>query len=163
MNKIYAGLSFVAIVLTVGFHSAQAEVLEDSNNIFFSEVTGDDNKIYINQEYTAVSAATTNRIAASITGNRNGGYNPWSSRLIGSFGLEAGALIQTGFGHSLSLTVYGDDNVFAVTQVGQSNTVSGVITGFANQAAVMQNGTGNAVSFSQTGQHNTIIVSQTSY
>lgn len=159
--RSFIGLFVIGLVAFAG--AAQASGLPDENNIVLLDVTGDDNVLYIAQDYVAPVGSPANRISVKIEGDRNGGQNGWESRLPSRLGLEPGSLIQSGWGHRLDLTVTGSDNVFAVRQVGMSNAVTGVITGFGNQAAIQQTGSGNNVSFSQTGQSNTIVVSQTSH
>lgn len=64
-----------------------------------------------------------------------------------------GDLFQTGDDNSLSLTVKGNLNSFAMSQAGGS-TIIGSVTGNMNQAVVTQASMNNMADFSQTGSGN---------
>ncbi|MBL4918885.1 hypothetical protein [Szabonella alba] len=137
-----------------------ANGISHENQIIRFAVEGDDNHIHIAQEFLDVGIPDANIIDVEIIGDRNGGFQPWASRLVSGLGLEPGSLSQSGWGNELGLKVTGSDNVFATRQQGQWNVIDGVITGSGNQAAIQQSGIGNNVAFSQSGQRNMIVVSQ---
>ncbi|TMM51862.1 hypothetical protein [Sulfitobacter sabulilitoris] len=118
--------------------------------------TGTDNLLSILQTPDQGHVATI-----TIAGNRNGGLREAPLSATDWFGpLTPGRIEQSGRAQTVSLAVFGNDNLFAVRQSGSMNIAQGRITGTSNQASVAQAGHGNRAVFSQTGQNNMIVISQ---
>lgn len=131
----------------------------DLVNASLLAVEGSFNKLSIEQIHTGTGAK--NSVSLDIKGDRNGGpVGAKFSPVVAKTGLQPGSVLQSGFGNGVSITVRGEDNLFAVGQVGNNNVVSGSITGSHNQAAVMQTGNNNFASFTQNGVGNMISVRQ---
>lgn len=135
---------------------------DDLSNLVVVDITGDENRLFIDQ--TAPGPGAGNSVRITIHGNRNGG--PVGSSFSGAAalsGLSPGQITQTGLGNDIALDVQGDSNLFAVAQIGNDNSVQGKIVGTANQVAVVQVGHQNFASFSQNGVGNIINIRQTSW
>ncbi len=133
-------------------------------------VGSDDNGLSIAQQ------GTSNTATVSITGSGNGDAsfasgstakalvdaNP--ATMFGGTIVQGSSLSSTT--NMASLTVFGNDNAFAISSLGSNNTVTGTIGTAAsdssnNSAAVVQNGSSNTASFSQTGSgSNSVSISQ---
>lgn len=128
-------------------------------------LTGSDNAFGIHQD-------GTNTLDLTIEGDRNGGTAAFSGVAAAlrtattAYDLAPGVLSQTGAGNSISLTVRGEaggvgtDNLFAIVQDGDGNSVDGLQAGTGNQVAILQTGSFNTVGFTQTGSFNILAVSQ---
>jgi len=131
----------------------------DRNSLTLSAISGDENIIGLKQN------GSDNVATINVSGNRNVGFNDFTSgpagNLATSAGLTAGLLVQDGLGNSVSLTVTnGDNNVFASLQDGDTNVITATQSGSSNEAAVAQNGNGNAASVSQIGGSNSVSIQQ---
>ena len=104
------------------------------------------------------ATAQSNFLTVTITGDRNGGVGAFSPQIAGI--LTPGLLSQDGVGNALSVTVIGDDNVFAAAQTGAGNQAAIAITGVSNQALVSQTGIGNIATITQVGAGNIIAIRQ---
>ena len=150
------------LALTAGIASADNPL----NNLVDVTVTGEDNRLYIQQDHAPSGAGTVgaNRIHATIEGFGNGGFEGlWHNGRQRLGGLEPGRLIQSGSGNSIALAVIGEANLFSFSQRGHDNRIEARMTGTANMMAVAQVGHGNHAALSQNGARNMIVVSQTSY
>ena len=159
-----------AVLLTSGLlaaspASAANDVLlrdpDNLDNLATLNISGDLNVLMIEQTLTGGSDA--NSVTVSVSGNRNGG--PQGSSFTGTpaqSGLTPGALIQSGFGNVMTVSVTGDDNLFAFSQVGNRNNIQATMIGYSNQAAVSQVGNGNFASFTQNGVGNMVNIRQIS-
>lgn len=150
------------LVLSNPAHAANEMILldpDDLSNLATFEVTGSFNRLVIEQ--VAPQDGEMNSIRLAIRGDRNGGPEGavFSGVALGN-GLTPGQLTQRGLGNNVEFDVRGDDNLFAVAQLGNNNSVRGTIVGFGNQSSISQTGNGNFVSFSQDGTGNTISVRQ---
>jgi len=135
---------------------------------------GDFNRLQMDQSSSA------NTMTVGITGDRNNytsptltvpflgtlPLNPPSSPAFSGAALAAnvgglgkGDLFQGGDFNSMTLTVEGDLNSFAMSQAGDS-TIIGSITGNLNQAVVSQVSMNNMADFSQTGNGNNVGIMQ---
>ncbi len=156
----------VAVLLTTFPAAADNSlvILTDPNSLNATELTiaGSGNGLSILQE-VPLSAAVTNKVRVSLTGDRNGGPvgSTFTSAALSS-GLMPGTLTQRGQGNMMSLDVIGSSNLFAMLQQGDGNTIVGSISGIGNQAAVQQFGGNNFASFSQTGMGNNVSITQRS-
>lgn len=154
-----------ALVLAALALLPQTVMANESALLADIKMGGDDNFLTIVQESgpNGADPSLPNTIAVAIQGNRNGGYaSLWYTGPRFS-SLTPGDLVQIGFNNAISISVVGDDNLFAVAQTGENNRVQGSVTGSLNQFAATQTGYGNNVGFTQAGQGNTIVVSQNSW
>ena len=105
--------------------------------------------------------------------SKNGGRNNNGGALSGNAGsafaaangvtglpMSAGSLWQHGSNNEMTVTVTGDDNLFAVLQRGSGNALVGTVIGANNQAAVAQNGNNNTANFVQNGSYNNLGIIQ---
>lgn len=77
--------------------------------------------------------------------------------------LMPGDLLQSGAKNTVTISVTGNGNLFAVTQRGEFNRTHANTVGSFNQLTVTQTGFGNSAGLTQTGNGNTIVVSQNSW
>ena len=135
---------------------------DDLSSLADLSIDGNYNRLVIEQ--VAPEAGAGNTLTVSILGDRNGGPEGASfSGVAARNGLEPGHIVQRGLGNSIDLDVHGNDNVFAVAQLGNNNTVRGYVMGTGNQSSISQMGNGNFASFSQNGIGNMISVRQVSW
>lgn len=129
----------------------------NDNKLVLAEIGGNDNVVGLKQ------IGNDNTANLTINGDRNGGYNSFTSPII-PLGLTAGLLEQSGGNfNNVTLTVSGSDNVFATKQIGSNNTITGTQDQsglLGNQVAVVQLGNSNTATFTQTGSGNAASISQ---
>jgi hypothetical protein len=134
----------------------------DLVNVSELAIGGSFNRLMIEQRHPGAGSA--NRVSVDIKGDRNGGPDGAKfAPMVSKAGLTPGAIRQMGLGNSVTVTVRGEDNLFAINQSGNNNMVSGKIVGYQNQASVAQVGNNNFASFSQNGIGNMISVRQYSW
>lgn len=135
---------------------------DDLSSLATFDVTGNDNRLVIEQ--VAPLSGGSNSVKVAISGDRNGGpEGAVFSGVATRNGLTPGHILQRGMGNAVDIDVRGSDNLFAVAQLGDYNTVRGMIVGTGNQSSISQTGNGNFVSFSQNGMGNMISVRQISW
>jgi hypothetical protein len=126
------------------------------------DVTGDHNALQISQDFDGSGLGNT--LSLTIKGDLNGG--PLATAFaapLASVGLAPGQVSQSGHGNTMSIGIYGSNNLFAALQNGTGNTLTATVTGSYNQAAVAQYGSGNSLSFTQNGTGNVLSVVQRSW
>lgn len=134
----------------------------DLVNVSLLAVEGSFNTLRIEQLHTGLGAA--NSVSLEVKGNRNGGpVGAEFSPVAAKSGLKPGSVVQSGFGNEVSMTVRGEDNLFAIGQVGNNNVVFGQVSGSHNQSAIMQTGNNNFASFTQNGIGNIVSVRQSGW
>src|SRR5690606_24007313 len=125
---------------------------------------GSGNTISLYQEAPA-GAPVGNTAVIDIRGDRNGGALAGGALFTG-LGIDQplvpGRFTQVGTRNRMTLSVAGNDNLFAFLQNGTGNVLTGAIAGSANQVAAMQLGAGNVLHFSQVGSGNMLSVTQIS-
>lgn len=129
--------------------------------------TGDGNVVQVGQ------SGNLNTTQATFTGNGNG-FGSMAGTAAGALVDAQGALSQGGIlqdsslaaaGNAIDYAVFGNDNLFAFSQIGGGNVIAGTVgsatsDASANQVAVLQVGDGNTTSFAQLGSGNVIAVVQ---
>ena len=111
-----------------------------------------------------LSAEFANTLVLTIEGDENGGFGTdWPAYPIFAGAPAPGIFSQTGEGNSLSMSIFGANNLASVVQVGFNNTVIGTASGINNAVAVMQSGAGHYAAFSQVGTGNALSISQSSW
>jgi hypothetical protein len=133
-------------------------------------------------ELSILQGGTNNDATLTVSGSFNGSHafqgvaatlvstSPLDSR--GAPALSNGTILQGGYdiwetasGNDANVTINGDNNAFAVAQLGSNNDVTGNVgtpstTSSFNSAAVLQQGSSNTASFTQTGSGNMAAISQ---
>jgi hypothetical protein len=141
----------------------QATVTQTGNsNAAYVTQYGDDNHVTVTQ------LGDANVATANFTGDRNGNgtlIGIAAALLTSNANLVEGTIYQdaTGAsGNTVTYNVSGNDNLFAMAQIGSGNAITGTVSSSnGNQVAVLQTGNNNQTTFSQSGGgNNAISVSQ---
>lgn len=128
------------------------------------DILGDDNQLNTQQRW-----GNGNQMSVSVTGNRNNAGGTLSGSAGAAFAagdsvtglsMSAGSLWQHLHNNQMTMTVTGNDNLFAVLQRGSGNMLNGTVIGDYNQAAVAQNGNNNIANFVQNGSFNNLGIIQ---
>ena len=133
-----------------------ASVSGDFNDIDFDQdgtaqfananISGISNQLLVRQD-DGDGGVGGNDATVNISGDYNGLGESLST--VGGEQLTSGELLQSGSGNDLNMTVTGDRNEFAVSQVGSGNTFTGAQYTNNNQMAVLQTGDGNMATVTQ--------------
>lgn len=166
--------SFWAAMLSLALAASHAFAGDDDQshlvqvgdtNIAHLSITGSGNSVSLYQEMPP-DALDGNVALITIHGDRNGAGGLAGGSLFTGLGLgqplKPGHVDQIGTGNRFTLSVTGNDNLFAFLQNGAGNVLTGSIAGSANQVAAMQLGAGNVLNFSQIGHGNMLSVTQIS-
>ena len=159
------GTNTATITITSG-DSNDFDALQEDNNQLTITAAGSSNILKTKQ--TASAAGADNILSVDIFGSSNNLSAFSTLSAAAATGLEAGKLVQTGYGNEATITV-GDslasansnNNSFALSQLGNLNeaTIS-VSGGDNNQVAVLQSGNANHSSVTQTGSSNVVGITQ---
>ena len=146
---------------TDGLYITNNNADEATSNLVAASITGNNNSLHIDQTYDGLGLG--NQVRLTISGDLNGG--PLQSTFTGraaSSGLTAGSIVQVGHDNMVDLFIAGSSNLFASTQIGGANTLTAQMIGNYNQTAVYQTGVGNTASVIQSGNGNSLTIIQRS-
>jgi hypothetical protein len=135
---------------------------DDPANAAAVTAIGSYNAVSVDQTHSGRADANTLDIRITGDFNKGGPITPAFGPELAGVHLQPGQMVQSGYGNAMNVTVAGNANLFAFSQVGSANALTAMITGNNNQAAVAQFGSGNSLSFVQNGNGNVLSVIQRS-
>ena len=151
-------------------------IFQSGTNDVEIQIDGDRNTVVSMQDYNGANG-TGNQAAMTVSGSDNAldlmqlgenlalievtGARNNSSNFQGTgLGLTAGEIRQTGTGNIATAGIEGDENLFAVSQMGAGNLAAILSDGTANEAELLQSGASNSAALRQVGRGNTATISQ---
>lgn len=134
------------------YHTATIDILGDGNQLNTQQRWGNGNQMSVSV------TGNSNNASGALSGNAGIAFA--AANGVTGLPMSAGSLWQHKSNNQMTMTVTGDDNLFAALQRGKGNALTGTVIGSNNQAAVAQNGNNNTANFVQNGSYNNLGIIQ---